>query len=223
MASRTVGPLNDRRTVEIPEALLLEVLPLVRDMAELQMTVAVARMALERGGLGEPVAIEELLRDTTVRAAFREEGTTRDTSSEIERGVELAVGRGTLIKIRAIDGEAECVWYYVNTITNAATVSAIATGKQEPPRALWTESRPPSVERERPTVFRLYEQNIAPLTPLIAQRLLDALEVYPQGWIEDAIAEAVSYNRRSWRYINRILENWQVERWATADTKGQSR
>jgi DnaD/phage-associated family protein len=66
------------------------------------------------------------------------------------------------------------------------------------------------VQPERPTVFRLYEQNIGLLTPLIAERLVDALETYPPEWIEDAIAEAVSYNRRSWRYINRILENWLV-------------
>ena len=222
MASRTVGPLNDRRSIELPEALLFEVLPHVRDMAELQATLAVTRMALERGGLSEPVAQEELMRDSGVRWAFREEGTTRDAAPDIERGVELAVGRGTLIKIRATDADVECIWYYLNTISNAATVAAIASGNQEPPRALWTETTPPSVERERPTVFRLYEQNVAPLTPLIAQRLLDALETYPQGWIEDAIAEAVSYNRRSWRYISRILENWQVERWS-ADPKGQSR
>ena len=59
-----------------------------------------------------------------------------------------------------------------------------------------------------PTVFRLYEQNMGPLTPLIADRLIKALETYPTEWIEEALGEAVAYNRRSWRYVARILENW---------------
>jgi DnaD/phage-associated family protein len=220
-APRTVSPLNDRQLVEVPEALLFEVVPTIRDMGELQLTLAFLRMTLESGGVGEPIAHEELLRDPATRHAFREEGTNRGPDGVIERSAELAVGRGTLIKLCVSDADAgsERVWYYLHTLTNAATVKAITSGVEPPPRALWLSATPPLVERDRPTVFRLYEQNIGPLTPLIAQRLLDALEQYPQAWIEDAIGEAVSYNRRSWRYINRILENWQAERWSPAEER----
>jgi DnaD/phage-associated family protein len=38
-----------------------------------------------------------------------------------------------------------------------------------------------------------------------------ALETWPVEWIEDAVAESVAYNKRSWRYIQRILEGWQTE------------
>jgi DnaD/phage-associated family protein len=62
----------------------------------------------------------------------------------------------------------------------------------------------------RPNAFRLYEQNIGPLTPLIADQISRAIEEYPDDWIEDALSEAVAYNRRSWRYVTRILENWQA-------------
>ncbi len=40
---------------------------------------------------------------------------------------------------------------------------------------------------------------------------MDALERYPSEWIEDAIGESVAYNRRSWKYIQRILEQWAVQ------------
>ena len=83
-------------------------------------------------------------------------------------------------------------------------------GAIAPPPATWQGATAPRIDPERPTVFRLYEQNIGLLTPLIAEHLVDALETYPPDWIEDAIAEAVSYNRRSWRYVQRILENWAV-------------
>ncbi|MDQ5826862.1 MAG: DnaD domain protein [Chloroflexota bacterium] len=64
---------------------------------------------------------------------------------------------------------------------------------------------------ERPTIFALYEQNIGLLTPLLAEKLQDAEGRYPLEWIEAAFEEAVSNNKRNWRYIERILERWAVE------------
>jgi len=214
-----VAPLNERRVIEVPEALLSEIAPLIRDVGELQLILAVVRMGTERGGVDQPVSREELNRDPGIQRAFQVEGTMRDSAESIERSLELAVARGVVIKLRVIDGDAERIWYFLNTLQNAARVRAMTNGTESPPKTLWATGAPPRVEAERPTVFRLYEQNIGPLTPLVAQRLLDALEVYPPGWIEDAVAEAVGYNKRSWRYISRILENWQVERWQATDDR----
>ena len=60
-------------------------------------------------------------------------------------------------------------------------------------------------------MFELYEQNIGMMSPMIADALLEAEEMYPEEWIEDAIEEAVVQNKRSWRYISRILERWELE------------
>ena len=57
----------------------------------------------------------------------------------------------------------------------------------------------------------LYEQNIGMLTPMIADELRDAERHYPAEWIADAFREAVELNKRSWRYVVRILERWRVE------------
>jgi DnaD/phage-associated family protein len=62
-----------------------------------------------------------------------------------------------------------------------------------------------------PDVFTLYEQNIGMLTPMIADELRDAEKLYPPDWIRDAIKEAVLHNKRSIKYISKILENWSVE------------
>ena len=80
-----------------------------------------------------------------------------------------------------------------------------------PTPAVESAAAKPAVIPERPNVFRLYEQNVGPLTPLIADHLVRALETWPVEWIEDAVAESVAYNKRSWRYIQRILEGWQSE------------
>ena len=66
--------------------------------------------------------------------------------------------------------------------------------------------QPPSVN-----IFALYEQNIGIITPMIAEELKEAEKIYPLQWIEEALKEAVALNKRSWRYIARILERWASE------------
>jgi DNA replication protein len=67
------------------------------------------------------------------------------------------------------------------------------------------------VEIDRPNIFRLYEQNIGIITPLIADHLRDAADLYPVEWIERAFREAVQHNIRKWSYISAILRNWETE------------
>ena len=62
-----------------------------------------------------------------------------------------------------------------------------------------------------PDIFTLYEQNIGLITPIVAEELKDALITYNEVWIRDAIKEAVSLNKRNWKYIRRILERWATE------------
>jgi DnaD/phage-associated family protein len=67
--------------------------------------------------------------------------------------------------------------------------------------------------RQPPTVniFALYEQNIGILQSMIAEELKEAERIYPPQWIEEAFKEAVTLNKRNWRYIARILERWANE------------
>ena len=197
--------------VGVPRAFFTDVLPQLTDMAELQATLAIFRLASEAGGIESPVSEVALLADRPLRAALRTTGSPREPNERILTGLDLAAGRGTLLRFVAERGAHAEVWYYVNTPVNQALVAAMARGAVAPPRALWRDSQPPEIVPERPNVFRLYEQNVGPLTPLIADHLVQALETWPVEWIEDAVAEAVAYNKRSWRYIQRILEGWQTQ------------
>ena len=64
---------------------------------------------------------------------------------------------------------------------------------------------------ERPNIFKLYEENIGPLTPLIADALKDAEETYSDEWIAETIELAVKNNKRSWKYCEAILKRWKEE------------
>ena len=194
--------------VAVPRTFFTDVLPQLTDLAEVQATLAVFRLAADAGGIEAPVSHDALLRDRALRAALRVNGSPREPDQRIATGLDLAVGRGTLLCFTAERDQDRRVWYYVNTPVNQALIAAMGRGAVAPPVALWHDDQVPAVVPERPNVFRLYEQNIGLLTPLIADHLVDALETYPVDWIEDAIAEAVAYNRRSWRYVQRILQNW---------------
>ncbi len=197
--------------VGIPRAFFTDVLPQLIEMAEVQVTLALFRLASEAGGIESPVSEVALLADRALRMALRTPGSPREPDERIAAGLDLATGRGTLLRFVAERGARGDVWYYVNTPVNQALVAAMARGAVAPPRVLWRDAQPPEVIPERPNVFRLYEQNVGPLTPLIADHLVQALETWPVEWIEDAVAEAVAYNKRSWRYIQRILEGWQTQ------------
>ena len=63
-----------------------------------------------------------------------------------------------------------------------AAAEAFAKGQLARVRSAAAPRRPP----ERPNIFKLYEENIGPLTPLIADALKDAEETYPPEWVAEA-------------------------------------
>lgn len=72
-----------------------------------------------------------------------------------------------------------------------------------------TEEEP--ARGEPPNVYRLYENNIGVLTPIVADKLSLAEKEYPEPWFEKAIAIAVENNARNWGYVHAILERWKTQ------------
>ena len=224
MSKRFGGfPVATEPAVEVPSTFFTDVLPQLTDLGEVQVTLAVFRLAAEAGGVEAPVSRDAIIRDRPLRTALRVVGSPREPDRRITAGLDLAVARGTLLCFLAERGTDRRTWYYVNTPANQALIAAMGRGAVAPPVAVWQDNQVPAVVPERPNVFRLYEQNIGLLTPLIADHLVDALETYPVAWIEEAIAEAVAYNRRSWRYIQRILEKWATDGRGPASDTGKDR
>jgi DNA replication protein len=124
------------------------------------------------------------------------------SADEIASGLAKAVQRGSLIESRH---EAD-VFYFLNSPRGRAAAEAFAKGDWR--KSAQVKSAPPM---ERPNVFKLYEENIGPLTPLIADTLKNAEETYSEEWVSNAINEAVVNNARSWKYIDTILKNWKKD------------
>jgi DNA replication protein len=121
--------------------------------------------------------------------------------SEIKSGLDKAVERGVLV--HSAHGDQSL--YFLNSPRGRAAAQAFAE------RGLDEAGSTASLPLERPNLFRLYEENMGPLTPLIADALKDAEKSYAAEWIAEAIELAVKHNKRSWRYCEAILRRWKEE------------
>jgi len=114
-------------------------------------------------------------------------------------GVDKAVSRGSLLRVQNEAGE----FFFLNSPRGRASLEAVQSGKFDPSRF---QNAPPV---ERSNLFKLYEQNIGALTPLIADMLKEAEKEYPSAWFEEAFEIAVARNVRNWKYVEAILKRWK--------------
>lgn len=63
----------------------------------------------------------------------------------------------------------------------------------------------------RPVIYAVYEREIGPLTPMIADQLDGFEKDYPPEWFEMAVREAITHNKRNLAYVGAILKRWKVD------------
>jgi DnaD/phage-associated family protein len=258
-----VGANTERgqRLTGVPASFFTELLPQITNISELKVTLHFIYLAGRKRGEPKWVGYWELEASQDLLQGLRRGGDPRPPQEHLREGLELAIARGTLLRILAssapreyfeqpFGGELEPVdnslttWFLLNTASNREFVRKVESGevalenttlvhgldlwdfpltlpdrkegdtaKASPASQKvdkWVEQRW-QVQTQRTDIYTLFEQNIATLTPLISEQLREAEQLYPPEWIVDAFSEAVSYNRRNWRYIARILENWAIE------------
>lgn len=59
--------------------------------------------------------------------------------------------------------------------------------------------------------FKLYEQNIGPLTPMMGEELGYLIDEHSEELVLEAIKETVRNNGKSIKYVTAILRNWHKE------------
>ncbi len=123
------------------------------------------------------------------------------TPDQFRSGLDAALARCTFLRSE-YDGQ---VLFFLNSPQGQAASRQFAASGLPGSASLG------SAPLERPNVFQLYEENIGPLTPLIADALIDAERTYSPEWVADAIELAVKHNKRSWKYAEAILKRWKEE------------
>ena len=196
-------PPGKERFTRIPGTFFTELLPQIDDLEEMKVTLY-AFWKLERMEGTIRYLREE---DFTSDKKFVD-GLGKNPIKSISVSLKKAIERGTLLQSPVdIDGNVENI-YFLNTIKGQAATKAILQGDWQP---TGDQSYPIKLNLEKPNIFRIYEEHIGPLTPMIADTLKEAEAVYSADWIEEAIRLAVENNVRKWRYVEAILERWKEE------------
>ena len=118
---------------------------------------------------------------------------------EIQSGLRKSVERGTMLRAQH---DAD-VFYFLNSPRGRLAAEAFEQGQ-------WRESAKIfSAPMNKSNIFRLYEENIGALTPLLSDMLREAEKNYPGVWFEEAFEIAVSRNVRNWKYVEAILTRWK--------------
>ena len=191
----------------IPNLFFSALLPQIKDVAELKTTLHVIAMLYRKRGYPRFVTYRELLGNASLLSSLGEG--TKPHDEVLHGALKMATERGAFIHmVLDRDGVFEDV-YFLNTERDRQIVAKIQRGELK--LSGLKVGGKAYVEEEKPDIFTLYEQNIGMLTPMIAEELREAEKLYPESWIRDAVKEAVSLNKRSWRYIARILERWSAE------------
>jgi DNA replication protein len=191
----------------VPDFFLSRLLPQISDINELKTTLHIFQTLYHKRGYPRFATYKELAGNKSLISGLEGD---EPSDKALRHALEMAAGRGTILHLALErDGKPEDI-YFLNTESDRQIIARIQKGELN---LSGLKAREPAYVNagEPPDIFTLYEQNIGMLTPLIADELRDAEQLYPQYWIGDAIKEAAALNKRSWRYIAKILENWSTE------------
>jgi len=201
MPSFTGFPSGKVHMTPIPAQFFSDLLPAINHLGELKV-ILYAFWFLDQ--LETPVrylTYQDFASDDQLIYGLKPDG--------LDDALERAVQRGVLLKVQISGGDtADNPLYFLNTPRGRAAVASIQKGEWRPDVV---DHPLVSLDIERPNIYRLYEENIGPLTPMIADMLREAEQTYKSQWIEEAIRIAVQNNVRRWNYVERILRSWQEE------------
>ncbi len=196
---------GNAKVTPVPTEFFSEILPIVDDLAELKVILYTFWKLAQGSGDVRYIRLDDALADLVFMAGMGE--TDEEQEAATRAGFARAAQRGVLIEIAVKRNGREELWYFVNSPKGRKAVSQLRKGDF---RGLIHDIDDVVVglERERPSIFLLYEQNIGMVTPMAAEKLRQLERDYPEDWIYDAFSLAVERNVRNLSYIQKILNNW---------------
>ena len=192
----------------IPNLFINSLIPQISDITELKVTLHLFAALYRKRGYPRFITYDELLGNASLMTSLKQKG---EPTTVLRQGLDMAIERGTVLQVMLNREDRPEEVFFLNNEADRQVVTRIQNGEFALTGLKAARPADETNLEEQPNVFTLYEENIGMLTPMIADELREAEKLYPEGWIKDAIGEAVNLNKRSWRYIARILERWASE------------
>ena len=190
--------------IRIPEQFFSHILLKINNIDELKLTLYIFWRLERMESSFHYIRFTDLIKDLQLIQSFRKD--TDKAHAALKTALKRAVTHGTLLQTVISTDEGKDQLICINSTKGRAFVAAVQHGDW---RVSDNLNQTFDVYSEHPNIFQLYEANIGPLTPMIADALRDAEKTYQANWIEDAFHIAVERNKRNWHYIEAILHRWQ--------------
>jgi DnaD/phage-associated family protein len=188
----------------IPDLFFSTLLPDIEHLGELKITIYAFRLLHRMEGTFRYLRRENFSGDEIFM-----QGLAKDPAQAgkiLDEALSLCIERKTFLKTSIESETGSQDLYFLNSPKGRAALQAVEAGE-------WRHSgdadAPLELIPQAPNIFYLYEENIGPLTPMIADTLQEAEQSYPYTWIEEAVRIAVENNVRRWTYVEAILKRWQ--------------
>ncbi|MDF1519217.1 MAG: DnaD domain protein [Brevefilum sp.] len=185
--------------VRLPEPFFSQILPLINSITQVRLLLYFFWHIEQQENNIRFLEYSDLSSDPTLMAMIGNETTLRED-------LETLVSMDILLEAQ-LSGKKELI-YFVNGPQGRAAVKTIEDGQW---KNTDVERKPIQLTDQQPNIYGLYEENIGPITPLIAEILKEDEKTYPEAWIKEAIEIAVKRNVRNWKYVQAILDRWQNE------------
>jgi DNA replication protein len=196
-------PSGKIRIVPIPSTFFTELLPEVDDVNTLKVMLYIFRALDAQERDVRYLREKDLLADSGLLECLKVPAEERP--AVLSKALLDIVASGFILKADVQSGQDSAL-LFLNSQKGRDALAALQSGKWQPDDA---GSASYQILPEWPGIYRLYEDNIGPLTPLLADLLQEAEKTYPPSVIQFAFEEAVKKNARNWKYIDAILRNWQ--------------
>ena len=170
--------------ISLPDTFFTKLVPKIQDLAELKVVLYAAYLILQKQDQPHPDITGVTYKELKAESCRLSAELDEET---LRQALDSAVGHGTLLH-------------------STLNITGIFNDVYSLPIPIYRSRQPSTVN-----IYALYEQNIGMITPMIAEELKEAQKLYPPQWVEEAFKEAVTLNKRSWKYVARILERWASE------------
>lgn len=195
---------DQTHSIDIPAQFFFEILPNINDLHELKIILYAFWHNTKSEQEFPFLEKSNLMENDILLAGF---GSSREEQIDnLLKGLKLAVEDKILIEAQLPSKIRKFTLYFINSPKGKKAIEAIKNEAFDfdPEADLTFQIIAPTKN-----IFTLYEENIGPLTPIIAEVLTEIENTYPYDWVQEAFQEALKNNVRKLRYIEAILINWQ--------------
>ncbi len=191
----------------LPQALLRDLVPQMADPAELIVTLYAVEAIARQRRFPRRIALAYLRDSRPLIDALAGMCVDREVDQSFAAGLSAALDRGVLLSAVAPDDGARNAWLALNDADGRRAMELLdsASVGAEPMRPVGREAVYSSTPEIWQSAFG------TPMPPILAEALKSAESRHGRERLRGAFAEAAANGARSWRYVQAILDRWEME------------